>query len=198
MAKKPKDYCTWEDIYPKKALKGGKNGFSRATTEMQQSPAFHSLTANALRLLLWCDFKNYNASTNKRVMDATKRIFKLTYIEAEEHLGVTKPTFSRTKAELIEKGFLECTVKGGLRGVNGVASEYAMSNKWRKWEPPREQRNDMKKARAAKGKKQTPSKGALTGTSKGALTGCHLQMVKNHQTSKGALTAFDTEPVKAP
>jgi hypothetical protein len=164
LANNPKDYCTWKDIYPKQAQKGGKNGFSRATTEMQQSVAFQSLTANALRLLLWCDFKNYNAATNKRVMDSAKRVFKLTYAEVQERLGMSRPTVTRAKDELLEKGFLECTVQGGLRGVNGVASEYALANKWRKWKPPIERRNDMKKARAAKGKKQTPSKAALTGT----------------------------------
>lgn len=168
---KPKDLCTWKEIYSKN------NGFSRTDTEMQQSPAFHSLTANALRFLLLCEFKNFKAATQKRVMDQSKRVFKITYLEAQEFLGLSRPTIRRAKEEVIQKGFLECITQGGLRGVNGVASEYALSNKWRKWKPSNARQNDMKNVRAAKGKKQTPSKGALTGTSKGALTGRHLKMV---------------------
>jgi hypothetical protein len=159
--KKPKDLCTWQDIYPKKKQTGGNNGFSRATAEMQQSTAFQSLSANALRLYLWCDLKNYKVGTAKRVMDTTKRAFKLTYPEVQEHLGMSRPTVSRAKNELIDKGFLECLVQGGLRGVNGVASEYALSNKWRKWEPLTKPNGDMSKARAAKGKKKPQVKKPL-------------------------------------
>lgn len=125
-----------------KLLRNGRDahkvgGFSSVPTDMQQSPAFRSLSASAHRVLLWCFFKNYkSASAVDR--PGGRPIFKLTNMEARTSLGMNAQTFSRAKQELADKGFLEWVTRGGLRGVNGVASEFALSGKWKDWVKPPE------------------------------------------------------------
>lgn len=128
-----KKFKTYKDINREaNALRGG---FSRVTTEMQLSPAYLSLTASAHRLLVWCLFLNYSKATQQRKIDASKPNFRLTNAEARSKLGLNQTTFTRAKNELEEKGFLVWVVRGGLKGVNGVASVFALSNDWRRWEP---------------------------------------------------------------
>ena len=145
-----------------------KGGFSRVDLDMQGSPAYRSLTATGLRLLIFCQFLNYNTATSRPDVDTSKPTFQLTNKTALARLGLSAPTFTRAKNELAEKGFLKWEKRGGLGGDNGIASEYSLSNEWRHWEPPRKATSNIEKAMAAK---QSPYTRALTGTSTRALTG---------------------------
>jgi hypothetical protein len=109
--------------------------FSRITNSMQESEAFRSLSAPAIRVLLRCLFKNYGAATNRSDGATGRPVFKLTNSEARDHLGMNADTFSRAKNELARKGFLEWVVRGGLRGCNGHASQFALSGAWKHWTP---------------------------------------------------------------
>lgn len=143
-------------VTKRKSLKNGRDlkvgeGFSRITTEMQKSPAFRSLTTSALRVLLWGLWKHYNAATNRCKGDAGGPRFRLTNAEALEKLEMGSATFSRAKAELIEKGFWAYAKRGGLKGCNGIASEFELSGDWKRWQrperatrapPPRKRRAD--------------------------------------------------------
>lgn len=102
---------------------------------MQRSPAFQSLTASALRVLLWCMFKNFKTATSVDHISG-RPTFKLTNVEAKNELSLNQTTFSRAKQELDDKGFIEWIVRGGLKGCNGVASKFAMSSDWKKWSRP--------------------------------------------------------------
>jgi len=109
--------------------------FSRVPNAMQESPAFHSLKAPAIRVLLWCLFKNYNSITNRSRGETGKPTFKLTNREAMEKLGMNADKFSRAKNELESKGFIDWVIRGGLKGSNGVASQFALSGRWKEWTP---------------------------------------------------------------
>lgn len=62
--------------------------------------------------------------------------FKCTNAEAKSELGIGAQTFTNAKAELERKGFLTFIVRGGLKGCNGVASRFALSNEWKQWIAP--------------------------------------------------------------
>jgi len=102
---------------------------------MQESKTFQSLSAPAIRVFLWCLFKNYNAATNRSKGETGKPTFKLTNREAQEKLGMNADKFTRAKNELTEKGFIEWVVRGGLKGSNGVPSQFALSGHWKEWIP---------------------------------------------------------------
>lgn len=125
----------------RKPFKNGRDlrapeGFSRITTDMQESAAFRSLSASAMRVLLWATWKQYNAATNRGKGEAGNPRFKITNTEAANKLDMGSATFSRAKDELAEKGFLTWAKRGGLQGCNGVASEFTLASGWKDWTPP--------------------------------------------------------------
>lgn len=122
----------------RKTLKNGRNAgksgaFSAVPAEMQRSPAFRSLPASALRVLLWCLFKHYKAA-NTDGRPSGRPTFKLTNKEAKDSLTMNAQTFSRAKELLAEKGFIKWTLRGGLKGCNGVASEFMLIDDWKSWD----------------------------------------------------------------
>lgn len=124
----------------KKTLNNGRDrkppgGFTQITIEMQRSEAFRSLSPAGIRLLLWCLWKNYAAAINRDSNTGTPR-FRLTNAEALSELGMGSATFTRAKNELAAKGFLVWARRGGLKGSNGVASEYSLSGDWKTWTHP--------------------------------------------------------------
>ena len=123
---------------------------SQITVEMQESPAFKSLSASAIRVLLMAMFFNYHAATRR----AGKAEFEFTGGTAEKRLGMSKGAFSRAAKELANKGFWEWERRGGLLGCNGVASTFRMSSRWKTWEP-----------------ETIPSPAERTGTSRDKRTG---------------------------
>jgi hypothetical protein len=112
--------------------KGKKGALSQIKTDMQKSAAFKSLTASAIRVLLYGIFLNYYAASRS----TGRPVFKFTNKTAREALGMNQQTFSRAKQELADKGFLEWVKRGGLKGCNGIASEFALSGDWKEWQRP--------------------------------------------------------------
>jgi hypothetical protein len=127
--------------------------FSQVDYDMQKSAAFKSLSASAIRVLLWALVENYQAVTREGATG--KPQFKLTNLDAQKEYGLNSATFSRAKNELHEKGFLEWAMRGGLKGVNGVCSTYRLSGKWKDWtSPPKVLNKNLEKARAARKEKK--------------------------------------------
>ena len=93
--------------------------FSRVETAMQKSAAFQSLSASALRVLLWAINKNYKAVSKAGAPG--KPTFKLTNAEAKNDYGLSSTTFTNAKNQLEEKGFLEWVQRGGLKGCKAFA-----------------------------------------------------------------------------
>lgn len=122
-----------------KVLSNGRNkypkgGLSQISTEMQESFAFQSLTASAIRVLLYAIFFNFCAVSKTKATG--NPVFKFTCTTAEKKLEMNRQTFSRAKNELDAKGFLIWVKRGGLKGCNGEASEFSLSGNWKKWIPP--------------------------------------------------------------
>jgi hypothetical protein len=135
---------------------GNVGGFSRVSTDIQKSPAFQSLTASAMRVLLWAINKNYQTGTKSDTVG--KPIFKLTNAEAKNDYGLNSTTFTNAKNHLEEKGFLEWVTRGGLKGSNGVCSTFCLSGEWKKWTPPPKKPNVyLRRARAALKKQKAAS-----------------------------------------
>lgn len=115
--------------------------FSRVDIDMQKSPAFQSLTASALRVLLWAINKNYQTATKTGATG--KPIFKLTNAEAKNDYGLSAATFTNAKNKLEERGFLEWVKRGGLKGCNGICSLFCLSSRWKEWSPPPKEPNTI-------------------------------------------------------
>ncbi|MBE0576900.1 MAG: hypothetical protein IH613_13515 [Desulfuromonadales bacterium] len=110
--------------------KGTKGGLSQVKTEMQESAAFKSLNASSLRVLIYAIFLNYFEATRT----TGQPVFKFTNNTARKILGMNQDTFTRAKKELAEKGFWKWARRGGLKGCNGIASEFVLSGDWKTWE----------------------------------------------------------------
>lgn len=102
---------------------------SQVKVEMQKSEAYRSLTASALKVLVYALFLNYFAASR---CDG-KPVFKFTNKTARDVLGMSQQTFSRAKNELAEKGFMGWVKRGGLKGCNGIASEFELLSDWKEW-----------------------------------------------------------------
>jgi hypothetical protein len=120
-----------------KLLRNGRDrksvgGLSQIQTDMQKSAAFKSLSASSIRVLLHALFLNYCAATRT----TGRPVFKFTNKPAKEQLDMNQQTFTRSKKELDDKGFWEWVKRGGLKGCNGIASEFALTGDWKEWKPP--------------------------------------------------------------
>ncbi|MBK5278529.1 MAG: hypothetical protein JJE09_06665 [Bacteroidia bacterium] len=126
------------------------NKFSRVTMAMQETKAFISLSATAIRILLRAISKNSDPKNVCHKDEQGHPIFPFNHTEALNLCGLSDPVFTRGKNELEEKGFLKWHTRGGLRGANGVASLFTLCSEYKNWEPPLKPKRDMAKARAAK------------------------------------------------
>ena len=122
-------------------------GLSQVPLEMQASYAFQSLAASGIRVLVLAIFLGYCSDTKK---------FKFTNATEKKRLRMNQNTFSRAKLDLCEKGFLAWAKRGGLRGCNGVASEFVLTEDWKDWTPT---------------SKQEASHASVTGSSHASVTG---------------------------
>jgi hypothetical protein len=90
------------------------------------SKAYKELTYSAAKLL------PYFLGKVKLVYDHPERLsteFHFSFSEAKKY-GFATATFSRAYKELIEKGFIEITERGGLRGDGKSCSLFTLSNAW--------------------------------------------------------------------
>lgn len=112
---------------------------SRAPTDMlwteaqlRDSPAFRSLTATALLVLMDFNAKKKMARKDRRSQYKQINNGELVYTYAEaESRGIKRSTFSRALKELQEKGFIDLKKTGG--GLYKVENEYALSGRWVHW-----------------------------------------------------------------
>lgn len=100
---------------------------------MIQHPAFQTLNASAVRVLLMCLVKHDNAKYHMRRDDQGRYVWTFTYQDAKQYCGLSNSSISKALLSLEELGFLEVTVRGGLKGANGVKSMYTLSDDWKKW-----------------------------------------------------------------
>lgn len=122
-------YMGSSKLYKNGRDKGKKGALSQIKVEMQESEAFQSLSASAIRVLLYAIFLNYFAASRTN----GRPVFKFTNKTAKEKLGMSSQTYSRAKQELADKGFWEWVRRGGMKGCNGVASEFALTGNWKTW-----------------------------------------------------------------
>lgn len=103
---------------------------------MQRHPAFQTLTAAQIRVLMLALTKYDNSKFHARRDDQGRYVFNFTHVEARRELSVSSATFSTALQELERRGFIEITVAGGLKGVNGVPNVFTASDKWKSWKVP--------------------------------------------------------------
>jgi hypothetical protein len=137
---------------------------------MQASEAFQSLSAKSLRVLLHALFLNFNSASKT----SGHPVFKFTNAMAKADLGMHPATFTRAKVELADRGFIRWEKRGGLKGANGVPSEFSLSADWKQWT-----------------KKQMASHPVATGTSHLVATGHAFLDAKNNKSSHPVAIGFD-------
>ena len=116
---------------------------------IQRHPAFQTLTAAQIRVLLLILTKHDNSKYHMRRDDQGRYVFNFTHVEAKRELSVSSATFSTALQELERRGFIEITVAGGLKGANGVPNVFTVTDNWKIWKMP-EQLSEarLKKQRA--------------------------------------------------
>ena len=67
------------------------------------------------------------------------------YVEAQRDFGITSPRFRRALKQLVAKGFLDVAHRGG--GLEGDATKYAISERWRAYGTPGFEAATMPKGR---------------------------------------------------
>jgi hypothetical protein len=155
-----------------------KGALSQITIEMQESEAFQSLTASGMSVLLYAIFLNFWAGTH----DTGKPVFKFTNQTAREKLGMNQAKFTRAKQDLANKGFWKWTLHGGLKGCNGVASEFTLSSDWKRWVSP------QKKKPFNPFIEKESSHASVTGSSHASVTGTDNLNVIKPQSSHANMT----------
>ena len=100
-----------------------------------QHPAFQSLNASAIRVLLMAIVKHENAKYNMRRDGNGRYVWTFTYADGKKYCGLSNSSISKALLVLEELGFLQVTIRGGLKGANGVMSQYTLSEDWKSWTP---------------------------------------------------------------
>lgn len=103
---------------------------------VQRHPAFQTLTAAQIRVLLLIFTKYDNSKYHMRRDDQGRYVFNFTHVEARRELSVSSATFSTALQELERRGFIEITVAGGLKGANGVPNVFTVIDNWKMWKMP--------------------------------------------------------------
>jgi hypothetical protein len=109
--------------------------------EMLNSKAYKELAPSAAKLLPYFLGKvkiSYND------LGRYTEQFALSFSEAQKY-GFASSTFSRAYKELIEKGFIEITEHGGLRGDSKSCNKFKLSKKWQNYKTQAEIEADSNK-----------------------------------------------------
>ena len=99
-------------------------------TSLRESPAFRSLNATALFVLMDFYSKKHMKKTRGKHVLTNNGELVYTYKEALEK-GISKATFMRALDSLIDRGFIDVRATGA--GRYRSESRYALSNRWRDW-----------------------------------------------------------------
>jgi len=128
-------------LLPNGRDKKKKGSLAQISIEMLESEAFRSLPASAMRVLILSLFFNYCATNT-----SGRPVFKFTNRTAKEHLDMNQQTYSAAKRKLVEIGFWVYVKRGGLKGCNGIASEFALSRDWKAWKIDKKNQSQVKLA----------------------------------------------------
>ena len=141
-------------------LRNGRNGrlrfeemWAKVPVSLVIRPAWRGLSASAKDVYLIMIVKNGYAVKTGSKDPAGRPKFSFSYQEAQDLLGMPSPTFHRALQELQSKGFLCIAEYGGVLCGRGRAAKYIFSKAWEQWRPPKCNKIDMSKARAARAKK---------------------------------------------
>jgi len=151
----------------KATLKNGRSAksppeqFSRVLVAMQESAAFQSLTASALRLLIRFIAISGAAGTAGRKDKLGRALFTFSNADALRYCALKADAFSRAKDELHAKGFMEWVERGGPVSLTaegqGKHSVYRLTSSWKEYTPAPKPARDTTAARAAKEMKKMKS-----------------------------------------
>ncbi|GFO68695.1 hypothetical protein GMLC_22740 [Geomonas limicola] len=150
-----------------KPLPNGRNAvpakeqFAKITKELASSEAYNDLSASALRLLPHILMANGAAAARGSKDSHGRPVFTFTAREAKERAGLNSDAFSRAKAELVLKGFLEWVEHGGVLSLGsdsqGKPSTFRLSAGWRIYQAETKTKRDTSKAREARARKRACS-----------------------------------------
>lgn len=107
-----------------------KHPFALVPWEVLNSVAFQKIPPTAGKLLPIFLGKPHLAPD---ASDYYRKEFEFTYSEAER-LGVSRSTFKAALRDLINFGFIDPVIFGGLRGRHDVASRFKLSDRWKKFD----------------------------------------------------------------
>ena len=106
-------------------------GFVPITFEMIKSEAYRELKEKSLKTFILLMMKN----KNKHPIERFRYQFPLTYAEAKRN-NIPAASFHRAIKKLHQVGFIDITVRGGLRGVSKYPTHYRLSQRWKKYGTP--------------------------------------------------------------
>ena len=105
--------------------------------DMFESKAYLSLRGFAPQLLTLIlgkrQFERHGRKGKEQMVCVNCDSLTLTYVEAGNKYGITKPRLARAYDELLAKGFLTCRHQGG--GYQQDKSIYELIGKWVLWRP---------------------------------------------------------------
>jgi len=108
--------------------------FVAMTWEILNSDAYIKLRPSAGKALPYFRGKGMKIAFAKNDNENNAE-FVFSYDEAER-LGFSSATYSRIIKELIEKGFVEPSGYGGLKGFCKSFNKFRLSNRWRQYGKP--------------------------------------------------------------
>ena len=105
--------------------------------ELWESPAYNALRGYAPQFLTHIFGKRQfeivrMGKRQKRTCTNCDKL-NLTYVEFKQKYGITQPRLTRAFDQLLEKGFLSISYRGGAYQKDKTI--YALSENWRLWKP---------------------------------------------------------------
>lgn len=126
--------------------------WAQVYVRLVKHPAWRSLSASAKDVYLIMVVKNSYAGKLGEKDSAGRPKFSFSYREAQVLLGMPSPTFCRALQELQAKGFICISEYGGILCGRGRAAKYIFTKAWEQWQPPKRNKVDMERVRAARAK----------------------------------------------
>ncbi len=105
--------------------------FVALTFKMIESDAYKRLTEAGLKTLVLFlkKVRTYHP------VERYEYQFPFTFPEAKKN-GISNSSFDRALTQLVELGFIDCTVKGGIRSDGKSYSYYRLSKRWKDYGTP--------------------------------------------------------------
>ncbi|NTV50989.1 MAG: hypothetical protein HGB32_16050 [Geobacteraceae bacterium] len=113
-------------------------------------PAWKELSKTATDVANICRAKSDHSAFCKIKGESGRPTFEFTATEAEKVFVIPRPTFSKAITSLIDIGFIEVVLHGGLANGKHISARYQLSERWKTWTPPTRDNTNMTKAREAR------------------------------------------------